>query len=123
MAPRNGYLIRSIKSRRLPAHYAYTSATSISIRTGSNGAVDFPIPLITQSLPSGQQFIDFLFLYTDQAVSYKTQGPDSTPNPIRACGVSLQDSMNITSILISNSSGVPAKVGCQQARWQPVPTS
>jgi hypothetical protein len=87
-----------------------------------NGAVDQVIPLMTSNQVMDQQFIDYLLILSDQAISFKTQGVGSTPNPVRAGGMALLDSANITSILISNGSGVNASVLVLQARSQVIGT-
>ena len=86
-----------------------------------NGAVDQVAALITAGLSSGQQFVDYVFLYSDTEVSFKLQGPGSTPITLRAGGVALLDSKNITSMLLSNASGLDATVEFLQARTQPKP--
>lgn len=95
------------------------------VGTGFNsvpaGAVDMPFCLLTENQPVGQQFVDFVLLLTDQEISFKTQGPSSTPIPVRAGGMALLDSKNISSVLVSNGGSSPARVLFVQARWQPIP--
>ena len=77
-----------------------------------DGAVDVVLPMID---PTN---IDFLVLITDQEISVKLQGAGSTPIIIRAGGMLMLDSKNITSILVSNGSGFDSRVYCQQAKTQ-----
>src|SRR5882757_8216633 len=54
-----------------------------------NGAVDQVLDLMTSGLTPDQQFVDFIFLFIDQEISFKLQGVGSTPIPVRAKGIAL----------------------------------
>lgn len=85
---------------------------TVPLPTGTlgGGSVLVPNGAVDQVLPLQGAYYDFGLVFSDQEVSIKVQGVGSTPIPIRGTGVALLDSKNLTSLLVSNSSGYDARV-------------